>query len=570
MAPLSRTLTALSFVASSLTLVAADSVETSNSTSWYSSVAPVQSFHSAPKLSPPEVNILTHDAARTSEGYTLLSYRGSAVSQPAPLLMDNNGSLVWSGAEAGYGDTMDLVVQQYKGEDVLTFFTGSFYSGGYGYGTWNILSSNYSLIRTVSSLNQTEDESDFHEFILTDNNTALVESWRVTQTDLTGASGTTDGWTWDCVFQEIALGDSREQDELLFEWSSLEGGVSPSETYFEVSGNGNSSENPFDYCHINSAAKVGADGNYLVSMRGPSTIYYISASTGEIIWRLGGKNSNFTMGTNATFWYQHDARIAPGSSIDSTTFNMTLFDNAAGGGEPAEATGRAIMLELDTEAWTATLVREDLPSFHEPVASQGSYQALDDGAYFVGWGAQPFYSEYAADGTLVQDVTFGTTESIVMSYRAFKQSWAGYPLSSPSLAVNGSSAFASWNGATAVSSWVLVGGTSEDAATTRLAEEARNGFETEIGGLDDKYTFLAVAAMGSDGTCLGVSPVYSTSSMASTSTNGTCPSGSTVAAAGTNGTASASGSDNSSGAVGGRAIRLVGAAVAAFAAVIMA
>lgn len=51
---------------------------------------------------------------------------------------------------------------------------------------------------------------------------------------------------------------------------------------------------------INSAAKVGADGNYLVSMRGPSTIYYISASTGEIIWRLGGKNSNFTMGTNAT------------------------------------------------------------------------------------------------------------------------------------------------------------------------------------------------------------------------------------------------------------------------------
>lgn len=200
---------------------------------------------------------------------------------------------------------------------------------------------------------------------------------------------------------------------------------------------------------------------------------------------------------------------------------MTLFDNAAGGGEPAEATGRAIMLELDTEAWTATLVREDLPSFHEPVASQGSYQALDDGAYFVGWGAQPFYSEYAAEcvslaailggfrsrlnfpraprsGTLVQDVTFGTTESIVMSYRAFKQSWAGYPLSSPSLAVNGSSAFASWNGATAVSSWVLVGGTSEDAATTRLAEEARNGFETEIGGLDDKYTFLAVAAMGSD------------------------------------------------------------------------
>ena len=72
------------------------------------------------------------------------------------------------------------------------------------------------------------------QFVITANNTALVESWRLTQADLTGANGTADMWTWDCVFQEIQLGDSREEDELLFEWSSLEGGVSPSETYFEV------------------------------------------------------------------------------------------------------------------------------------------------------------------------------------------------------------------------------------------------------------------------------------------------------------------------------------------------
>lgn len=49
-------------------------------------------------------------------------------------------------------------------------------------------------------------------------------------------------------------------------------------------------------CHINSLAKDQA-GNFLVSMRGPSTIYSISATTGEIIWRLSGKETNFTMGT---------------------------------------------------------------------------------------------------------------------------------------------------------------------------------------------------------------------------------------------------------------------------------
>lgn len=56
---------------------------------------------------------------------------------------------MWSGAEAGYGDTMDLVVQQYKGEDVLTFFTGSFYSGGYGYGT--VRFSSFSLALSLTS-----------------------------------------------------------------------------------------------------------------------------------------------------------------------------------------------------------------------------------------------------------------------------------------------------------------------------------------------------------------------------------------------------------------------------------
>ncbi|GAA6006543.1 arylsulfotransferase family protein [Rhodotorula paludigena] len=536
--PLCASLAALSFVLPRL--ASADSVVTDNSTSWYATTAPVQTFHSS-NVTPPEWNVLTLDAERVSEGSVLLSYRGTATSQAAPLIMDNNGSLVWSGAEAGYGDSMDLIVQQYKGEDVLT----DFYSGGYGYGYWNILSTNYSLIRTVSSLNQTEDESDFHEFVITENNTALVESWRTTQADLTGAGGDGIGWTWDCVFQEIDIsGASRESDELLFEWRALDH-MDAGESYFQVENNGNSSDNAFDFCHINSVEKVAATGDYLISMRGPSTIYLINGQTGEITWRLSGKYSNFTMGENATFWYQHDARLMEGQDITSGVFNISLFDNAAGGGEPAEATARALVLQLDTNAWTATLVREDIPSFDAPAASQGSNQPLDDGSFFVGWGAQPYFTEYAPDGTIVQDVTFGTTESVVMSYRAFKQTWHGYPLTNPTIAVNGSSAFVSWNGATDVASWTLLGGTSESGVTNEVSTLAKSGFETEIANIGETYSYLAAAAVASDGTCLGVSAVYSTASLSSTSTNGTCPSGSTVAPAGTNGTSTASGSNTS-------------------------
>lgn len=64
--------------------------------------------------------------------------------------------------------------------------------------------------------------------------------------------------------------------------------------------NGNSSDNAFDFCHINSVEKIAATGDYLISMRGPSTIYLIDGQSGEITWRLSGKYSNFTMGENAT------------------------------------------------------------------------------------------------------------------------------------------------------------------------------------------------------------------------------------------------------------------------------
>lgn len=91
-----------------------------------------------------------------------------------------------------------------------------------------------------------------------------------------------------------------------------------------------------------------------------------------------------------------------------------------------------------------------------------------------------------------------------MSYRAFKQAWSGYPLTSPSVAVNSSSAYASWNGATDVTSWILLGGTNESAVTTQLANTTKTGFETQLGNVNSSYPFLAVAALGSDVSSLNV------------------------------------------------------------------
>lgn len=128
------------------------------------------------------------------------------------------------------------------------------------------------------------------------------------------------------------------------------------------------------------ALEKDSKGNYIISLRGPSTIYNVSSS-GDINWRLGGKNSNFTMGNNATFWYQHDARLR---GTDES--RMSIFDNAGVEGAPAEPYARGIELQLDQEAMTANLLIALPAPFGEISGSQGSVELLDNDNWFVGWG----------------------------------------------------------------------------------------------------------------------------------------------------------------------------------------
>lgn len=50
----------------------------------------------------------------------------------------------------------------------------------------------------------------------------------------------------------------------------------------------------FDYIHLNSVDRDPETGNYLVSGRHTHTLYLISPE-GAIIWRLGGKKSDFSL-----------------------------------------------------------------------------------------------------------------------------------------------------------------------------------------------------------------------------------------------------------------------------------
>jgi hypothetical protein len=253
----------------------------------------------------------------------------------------------------------------------------------------------------------------------------------------------------------------------------------------------------WDFFHINSV-DLDTDGNLLVSSRSTHTVYKIDRS-GDILWRLGGKGSDFSMGPGSTFAWQHDARRQP----DGT---LTVFDNGA---TPAvESLSRGLVLDVDEQAMTATLLRQ----YTHPkilAGSQGSIQPLPNGNVFVGWGEVPHVSEFHRSGRLLFDAILGTD---YQSYRAFRLPWSGRPAEAPAIALSshgrGRTVYASWNGATEVGAWRLLAG-EQPGALQPVATAVSHGFETILRATVPG-TLLAVQALDRSGAPLGRSATVTT------------------------------------------------------------
>jgi hypothetical protein len=197
------------------------------------------------------------------------------------------------------------------------------------------------------------------------------------------------------------------------------------------------------------------------------------------------------MGPGATFWFQH--HITP---LDAST--VSIFDD--GGAPPQkESQSRAILLDLDTSAMTATLRQAYTHPAGLAAANQGSMQVLADGRVLVGWGNLPYFSEFAADGTLLLDGQFPVGDQ---SYRAFTADWAGHPADKPAVAARvnpagGSVVYASWNGATELDTWTVLAGTTA-GALARAGSQRRAGFETAI-TVNTEGPYFAVTAADASG-----------------------------------------------------------------------
>jgi hypothetical protein len=417
----------------------------------------VWAFRSRPDLSPPAVEVTTTQAHEyTSPGYIFVALKEGA-GEHGPMIIDDQGQLVWFGR---YRSARDFKMQYYQGKPVLTWWEGRVVAG-HGAGEHVIFDDSYREIARVRAGNGLR--GDLHEFLITPEDTALVVAYALRRTDLSPIGGPKDGMVWEGIVQEVDI----QTGKVLFEWHSLEH-VGVEESYIEQP------EDPdyaYDYFHINSI-DVELDGNLLVCARNTWAVYKLDRKSGQIIWRLDGKKSDFQMGPGSKSAFQHDARRQRDGTI-------TIFDN--GGHPKVHDQSRGIVVELDEQKMSAKLVHQYTSPQKRLSTSQGNMQLLPNSNVLIGWGSGPFISEFSHEGELLFEARLLPDGE---SYRAFRFPWSGHPTDEPAVAVEQGpddrvKLYASWNGATGLATWEVLAGPRQSRLES-VGSVPRDGFETAM------------------------------------------------------------------------------------------
>jgi EmrB/QacA subfamily drug resistance transporter len=453
-------------------------------------------FVSTPELHPPVVKSDTRTATgQLAPGYILmanfydLNYP-PMVGQSGPLILDNHLQPVWFRPVPTNVVASNLNLQTFAGKPALAWWQGFVTNtGATQSGEYVVVNQHY---QTVATLHATDGwVLTTHEIVIQGDN-AWVTVNKNLPMNLSRYGGAYNGALIDSAVQEYSLKTGR----LLYSWDALKH-IPLSESRASLPTNGF----PWDAYHVNSIDIVG-DGTFVVSMRNDWAAYKVNIRTGAIVWTLGGRRSTFTFGSGASFQWQHDVVTYPGTPL------LTLFDDhccqITGGGTYVDATApsRGLVLKLNLNSHTATVADQYSHGSGFDAEYMGSLEPLPGGNEFVGWGSANYFSEYTASGQMLLDAKLPYPD---ITYRALLEPWTGMPLDPPRGAARRQSGkttvYASWNGATNVSSWRVLAGQSTVAAA------ARAGFETAI-PVQSSATAFTVQALDSHRRVLGTSHVF--------------------------------------------------------------
>lgn len=243
---------------------------------------------------------------------------------------------------------------------------------------------------------------DFHELVVMPDSSAwfLIYDKQYVDMSVIVPGGKTNALVTGLIVQKIDA-----EKNVVFQWRSWD--------HFQITDatHENLTASSIDYVHGNSI-EVDNDSNIFISSRHLDEITKINANTGDVIWRFGGTNNQFTFVNDTIgFSHQHCARRLPNG-------NLLLFDN---GNYHSPQFSRAVEYTLNETTKTATLVWEyrHNPSIY--ASAMGSVQRLSNGNTLIGWGsASTTLTEVTPEGTIVYELSLPSNQ---MSYRAFRYEW---------------------------------------------------------------------------------------------------------------------------------------------------
>ena len=334
-------------------------------------------------LDPPQLTVTVND--NPSPGYLFLAPFSTS---SYLIIAYNTGNIFWFSSPTWWSGDFK---KQANGH--LTYWDGNA-------GKHFEMDENYNIVDTFYCGNGYV--ADIHELRVLNNRHAYLMAYDTQNVDMSHIvqGGNPNASVIGLIIQEID-----ENNNVIFQWRSWDH-IPITDALHE-----NLTAAVIDYVHGN-AIEIDNDSNILLSSRHLDEITKINHITGDIIWRLGGLENEFTfINDTLRFNYQHAVRrISNG--------NITIFDNGNWHNPPFS---RAVEYSIDEINKTATLVWEyrHNPSIFS--GFMGYVQRLDNENTLISWGgASPTVTEVTPTGTVVFEATYPPG---VYTYRAYKFDW---------------------------------------------------------------------------------------------------------------------------------------------------
>ena len=359
----------------------------------------------SPQSSAPPIQVTLSN--NPSPGFIYLAnYESNLTPSPSTytpyiMVLENSGNLKFYKEIVNSPAAFDFKIQP---NGAISFYTLTSWSRSFFFldGFITAMDLNY---RVTGTFRVPGGDTDAHDSLMRPNGNIIMLSYQDVTMDLTQFGGSPSAIVTDVRIVEIDSSGTK-----IFEWKGLDH-FQIDETTSDISLQA-TPPNKIDYIHANSI-DVAADGNLILSCRHLDAVVKINYQTGDIIWRLGGKKSDFIFPNDPLGGpsHQHCARMLANG-------DLLMFDNGNLHNPPVS---RAIEYQLNENSTpkTATLVWQfmnDPPLFS---FATGSAQRLANGNTFIGWGtiSNPAATEVAPDGTKVLELALPQG---MISYRAFK------------------------------------------------------------------------------------------------------------------------------------------------------